>query len=76
VPSIREKQKADEAKQQLKRVRSDKVTTSKSQVETRDNNSKGFNAAGLSAQDDAFPSLPCAVTGVKNNKQVDTSQGE
>jgi len=76
VPSIREKQKADEAKQQSKSVRSEKVTASKSQVQARDNKSKGFNAAGLSVLDDAFPSLPCAVAASVKSNKVRTSQGE
>lgn len=75
VPSIREKQKADEAKQHSKRIHNDKVSTSKSQ--SRDDKSTGFNAAGLSALDDAFPSLPCAVTtNLKNEDEVEISRGE
>lgn len=72
VPSIRDKQKADEVKQQSKRDRSERTegTAAKSHVQAREardaSKGGGFNAADLSAVDDAFPSLPGRISSIKN----------
>jgi uncharacterized coiled-coil DUF342 family protein len=62
VPSIRDKQKADEAKQQQsKRDRDDRdtsVTLVHDKIRDHKFKGKGFNAADLAAADDAFPLLP------------------
>jgi len=81
VPSIREKQKADEAKQQSRRDRSEHVNKNsvvKPQAPARDASSKGkgFNAADLSAIDDAFPSLPGIASDVKGQGSAETAKTE
>jgi uncharacterized coiled-coil DUF342 family protein len=64
VPSLREKQRADEAKQKTSRRDhgdfNEKSSAPTSKTSVRGIKVKGFNAADLSAVDDAFPSLPGA----------------
>jgi len=59
LPSIRDKQKAEEAKQQYtKRDEQDAISSSARENRDAKNKAKGFNAADLSSAEDAFPSLP------------------
>ena len=64
VPSLRDKQRADEAKQKTSRRDhgdfNEKSSAPTSKTSVRGIKVKGFNAADLSAVDDAFPSLPGA----------------
>ena len=61
VPSLRDKQRADEAKQKTSRRDhgdfNEKSSAPTSKTSVRGIKVKGFNAADLSAVDDAFPSL-------------------
>jgi len=70
VPSIRDKQKADEIKQS-KRERDNKDIAAKlpTQVKTRDAKGKGFNAADLSSADDSFPLLPGMLSVTQETKE-------
>jgi len=60
LPSIRDKQKAEEAKQHGRRDRADKESVETTHEHARDTKLKvaGFNAADLASAEDAFPCLP------------------
>jgi len=72
VPSIRDKQKADEAKQQQsKRERDDRDPLSNpvhDKVRDPKSKGKGFNAVDLAAADDAFPLLPGMISAIPETK--------
>jgi len=66
LPSIRDKQRAQESKQRTKRDRHDNRTSRDNMTDARDQDKntkgKGFNAADLASAEDAFPSLPGATS--------------